>query len=147
MPVTPCALKHAWRAEWREMRSRSPLYDLTLITAEGYAITLMDAVALTAALNSMGTVSLASAGALNVSGTIHTTLTAVTTGADSITTLGTTSVGKIGVGNQSLRARDRDVYVVGDRDGTRRGNYHAQFSHHRQWQHRRGDPRALTVPR
>jgi filamentous hemagglutinin family protein len=65
------------------------------VTAEGGAITLKDATALTATVDSSGAVSLTSAGALDVSGTIGTTLTTVTTGgAGSTTTFGDTTVGK-----------------------------------------------------
>jgi hypothetical protein len=63
-------------------------------TANGNSITLNDAAALTANLDSTGAVSLTSAGKLAVSGTIGTNLTTVTTGGTgSTTTFGTTTVG------------------------------------------------------
>jgi hypothetical protein len=79
-------------------------YDITLsragdifggaVTADGSAITLKDATALTAILDSSGKTSLTAAGSLNVSGTVGTTLTTVTTGGTgSTTTFGKTTVG------------------------------------------------------
>jgi filamentous hemagglutinin family protein len=64
------------------------------VSADGGAIALDDVAALTAILASKGAVSLTSAGAMNVSGTIGTTLTTVTTGGTgSTTTFGKTTVG------------------------------------------------------
>jgi hypothetical protein len=64
------------------------------VTAQGSAITVNDAAALSAIVDSSGTVSLTSAGAMDVSGTIGTTLTTVTTGGKgSSTTFGDTTVG------------------------------------------------------
>jgi hypothetical protein len=64
------------------------------VTAQGSAITLDDATALTATLDSTGAVALDAAGALVVGGTVGTSLTTVTTGgAHSTTTFDATSVG------------------------------------------------------
>ena len=63
------------------------------VTAEGSAITLDDAGPLTAALNGTGASTLTSAGAMNVSGTVGTSLTTTTTGTSSATTFGATTVG------------------------------------------------------
>jgi len=63
------------------------------VTADGSAITLEDATALTANLDSSGATSLTAAGALNISGTVGTTLTTKTTGANHATTFGATTVG------------------------------------------------------
>jgi trimeric autotransporter adhesin len=64
------------------------------VSATGAAITLADATALTAKLSSKGAVKLTAAGAMNVSGTIGTSLATVTTGGTaSTTTFGTTTVG------------------------------------------------------
>jgi len=63
------------------------------VTADGSAITLRDATALTVNLDSSGATSLIAAGALNVSGTVGTTLTTRTTGAHHATTFGATTVG------------------------------------------------------
>ena len=63
------------------------------VTATGGAITLDDAAALTAALDSSGASTLTSAGALTVSGTVGTSLTTKTTGTNSATTFGATTVG------------------------------------------------------
>jgi hypothetical protein len=64
------------------------------VTAEGSAITLDDAAALTATLDSTGAVALDAAGALVVGGTVGTSLTTVTTGgAHATTTFGATRVG------------------------------------------------------
>jgi fibronectin-binding autotransporter adhesin len=64
------------------------------VTADGSAITLKDAAGLTAILDSSGATSLTSAGALNVSGTVGTKLRTTTTGTNSATTFGATTVGK-----------------------------------------------------
>jgi filamentous hemagglutinin family protein len=63
------------------------------VTAEGSAITLRDKTALTAVLDSTGATSLTAAGALNVSGTVGTTLTTKTSGPKHTTTFGATTVG------------------------------------------------------
>jgi Repeats of unknown function (DUF5649) len=63
------------------------------VTADGNAITLRDATALTANLDSSAATSLTSAGALSVSGTVATTLTTKTTGAHHATIFGATTVG------------------------------------------------------
>ncbi len=63
------------------------------VTAEGSAITLRDKTALTAVLDSTGATSLTAAGALNVSGTVGTTLTIKTSGPKHTTTFGATTVG------------------------------------------------------
>ena len=63
------------------------------VTATGSAITLRDKGALTAVVDSSGATSLTSAGRLNVSGTVGTTLTTKTTGAKHATTFGATTVG------------------------------------------------------
>jgi hypothetical protein len=64
------------------------------VFATGRAVTLDDAGALTASVNSTGATSLESAGSLAVSGTIGTDLTTVSTGGTgSTTTFGTTTVG------------------------------------------------------
>ena len=64
-----------------------------VVTASGSAITLDDAGALTAVVDSTGTTALTSVGALNVSGTVGTSLTTKTTGTASATTFGATTVG------------------------------------------------------
>jgi hypothetical protein len=64
-----------------------------LVSADGSAITLDDVSALTAIVDSTGAVSLTSAKALHVAGTIGTDLTTTTGGAKSATTFGTTTVG------------------------------------------------------
>jgi hypothetical protein len=63
------------------------------VTAEGSAITLEDASALTAVLDSSGASTLTSVGAMNVSGTVGTTLKTTTTGTSATTTFGATTVG------------------------------------------------------
>jgi hypothetical protein len=63
------------------------------VTADGSAITLNDATALTVVLDSSGATSLTSAGALNISGSVGTTLTTTTSGTNSATTFGATTVG------------------------------------------------------
>ena len=63
------------------------------VSADGNAITLRDATALTVSLDSSGATSLTAAGALNVSGTVGTTLTTRTTGPHHNTTFGATNVG------------------------------------------------------
>jgi filamentous hemagglutinin family protein len=63
------------------------------VTAEGSAITLKDAGALTAVLDSSGASTLTSAGAMDVSGTVGTTLKTTTTGTNAATTFGATTVG------------------------------------------------------
>jgi hypothetical protein len=64
------------------------------VTAQGSTITLDDAAALTAILDSTGAVSLDAAGALVVAGTVGTSLTTVTSGgAHSTTTFDATTVG------------------------------------------------------
>jgi filamentous hemagglutinin family protein len=62
------------------------------VTANGSAITIDDSAALTASLESTGTASLTAAGPMNVSGSIGTNLTTVTTGTGS-TTFGDTTIG------------------------------------------------------
>jgi hypothetical protein len=63
------------------------------VTANGSAITLKDAGALTAVLDSSGASTLTSVGAMTVSGTVGTTLKTMTTGTDAATTFGATPVG------------------------------------------------------
>ena len=63
------------------------------VKADGSVITLKDATALTVILDGSGATSLTAAGALNVSGTVGTTLTPKTTGANHATTFGATTVG------------------------------------------------------
>jgi hypothetical protein len=63
------------------------------VTADGNAITLEDATALTVNLDSSGASTLTSAGAMTVTGTVGTALKTTTTGADSATTFGATTVG------------------------------------------------------
>jgi hypothetical protein len=63
------------------------------VTANGSAITLKDAGALTAVLDSSGASTLTSVGAMTVSGTVGTTLKTTTTGTDAATTFGATTVG------------------------------------------------------
>jgi hypothetical protein len=63
------------------------------VTADGSAITLKDAGALTAVLDSSGASTLTSVGAMTVSGTVGTTLKTTTTGTDAATTFGATTVG------------------------------------------------------
>ncbi len=63
------------------------------VTAEGSAITLKDSSALTAVLDSSGASTLTSVGAMNVSGTVDTTLKTTTTGTGATTTFGATTVG------------------------------------------------------
>jgi hypothetical protein len=64
------------------------------VSAQGSAITLDDATALTATLDSTGAVVFDAAGALVVGGTVGTSLTTVTSaGAHSTTTFGATRVG------------------------------------------------------
>jgi hypothetical protein len=63
------------------------------VNADGSAITLKDAAALTAVLDSSGTSTLTSVGALNVSGAVGTKLTTTTTGSSAATTFGATTVG------------------------------------------------------
>jgi filamentous hemagglutinin family protein len=63
------------------------------VTADGSAITLEDAAALTVNLDSSGASTLTSVGAMNVTGTVGTALKTTTTGANSATTFGATTVG------------------------------------------------------
>jgi hypothetical protein len=63
------------------------------VMATGSTISLDDAAALTAVLDSTGASALTSVGALNVSGTVGTSLTTITTGTNSATTFGATTVG------------------------------------------------------
>jgi hypothetical protein len=83
---------------------RAVAYNITLaqaadklqgaVSAQGSAITLDDATALTATLDSTGAVALDAAGALVVAGTVGTSLTTVTSGgAHATTTFGATRVG------------------------------------------------------
>jgi hypothetical protein len=62
------------------------------VSADGSAITLKDAGALTAVLDSSGASTLTSLGAMTVSGTVGTTLKTTTTGTDAATTFGATTV-------------------------------------------------------
>jgi hypothetical protein len=64
------------------------------VTADGSAIKLKDQTALTAVLDSSGAATLTAAGAMEVSGTVGTTLSTTTTGAQHATTFGATTVGK-----------------------------------------------------
>jgi hypothetical protein len=63
------------------------------VTADGSAIMLEDAAALTVNLDSSGASTLTSVGAMNVTGTVGTALKTTTTGANSATTFGATTVG------------------------------------------------------
>jgi Repeats of unknown function (DUF5649) len=63
------------------------------VTADGSSITLEGATALTANVDSTGAVSLTAAGALNISGTVGTSLTTKTAGTNHATTFGATTVG------------------------------------------------------
>jgi filamentous hemagglutinin family protein len=63
------------------------------VTAEGSAIKLRDNKALDAIIDSSGATSLTVAGALQISGTVGTTLTTKTTGKNHATTFGATTVG------------------------------------------------------
>ena len=62
------------------------------VTADGSAVTLKDAAALTAVLDSSGAATLTSVGAMDVSGTVGTTLKTTTTGTNAATTFGATTV-------------------------------------------------------
>ena len=62
------------------------------VTADGSAITLKDAAALTAVLDSSGASTLTSVGAMTVSGTVGSTLKTTTTGTNAATTFGATTV-------------------------------------------------------
>jgi hypothetical protein len=64
------------------------------VTADGSAVTLEAAGALTAVLDSSGASTLTSVGAMTVSGTVGTTLKTTTTGTSAATTFGATTVGK-----------------------------------------------------
>jgi hypothetical protein len=75
-------------------QAKGDTIDVTgLVTAEGSAITLDSSAALDADVTSGGAVSLTAAGPLQVSGSIGTKLTTVTTGSDGTTTFGDTTVG------------------------------------------------------
>jgi filamentous hemagglutinin family protein len=97
------------------------------VTAQGSAITLDDATALTATLDSTGAVTLDAAGALVVAGTVGTSLTTVTTGgADSTTTFDATSVGsslKVTSTGAVTTATTSTVLTV-DGEGTKTPNSH-----------------------
>jgi hypothetical protein len=95
------------------------------VSADGNAITLDDTAALTASLDSSGAASLTSGGALNVSGTVDTTLTTKTTSSNSATTFGVTTVGTKLVVTSSgavAQAASGDLTVAGA--GTATSNPH-----------------------
>jgi filamentous hemagglutinin family protein len=89
------------------------------VTATGSAITLDDAVALTATLDGTGASSLTSAGSLDVSGMVGTSLTTKTTGNDSATTFGATTVGtKLGVTSTGPVTETSTNILTVDGEGT-----------------------------
>jgi hypothetical protein len=96
------------------------------VTADGSAITLDDATALTASVDSSGPVSLTAAGAMNVSGTVGTSLTTVTTGGTgSTTTFGDTTVGtKLAVTSAGTVATAAADTLTVDKLGTTTPNKH-----------------------
>jgi hypothetical protein len=96
------------------------------VTADGGAITLKDTTALTAILDSSGAVSLTSGGAMDVSGTIGTTLTTLTTGgAGSTTTFGDTTVGsKLKVTSEGAVATAASDTLTVDKLSTTEPNKH-----------------------
>jgi trimeric autotransporter adhesin len=96
------------------------------VTADGSSITLDDATALTASVDSSGPVSLTAAGAMNVSGTVGTSLTTVTSGGTgSTTTFGDTTVGtKLAVTSTGTVATAAADTLTVDKLGTSTPNKH-----------------------
>jgi hypothetical protein len=89
------------------------------VTATGSAITLDDAAALTADLDSTGASVLTSAGSLNISGTVATSLTTDTTGTKSATTFGATTVGtKLVVSSTGAVTETKSNILTVDGQGT-----------------------------
>jgi hypothetical protein len=89
------------------------------VTGSGSAITLDDAAALTAVLDSTGASVLTSGGALNISGTVGTSLTTDTTGTKSATTFGATTVGtKLVVTSTGAVTETKSNILTVDGEGT-----------------------------
>jgi hypothetical protein len=84
------------------------------VTAQGGAITLEDAGALTALLDSSGPSTLTSVGNMEVSGTVGTTLKTTTTGARATTTFGATTVGNSTAGSLVVTSANTNADAVSE---------------------------------
>jgi hypothetical protein len=113
------------------------------VTADGSAITLEAAGTLTAILDSSGASTLTSVGAMDVSGTVGTTLKTTTTGTSATTTFGATTVGKslTVVSSGAVTETSSNILAV---DG-KKNDHRLECTRHGQWGQGCEDPRTLMA--